>query len=49
MLFTSGDSAVLLIDHQLGTMTWARSAAFEDVNGSGRIRTGRAVLGRAKR
>jgi hypothetical protein len=30
MLFASGDGAVLLIDHQLGTRTWTRSAAFED-------------------
>lgn len=30
-LFTPEHSAVLLIDHQIGTMSWARSAAFEDI------------------
>ncbi|MGW3149550.1 isochorismatase family protein [Streptomyces sp. NPDC001177] len=30
-LFTPEESAVLLIDHQVGTMSWARSAEFEDI------------------
>ncbi|MFW6693986.1 isochorismatase family protein [Streptomyces sp. MAR4 CNX-425] len=30
-LFTPEDSAVLLIDHQVGTMSWIRSAPFADV------------------
>lgn len=30
-LFTPDDSAVLLIDHQVGTMSWARSADFDDI------------------
>lgn len=30
-LFTPQDSAILLIDHQVGTMSWIRSAPIEDV------------------
>ncbi|MFD4542700.1 isochorismatase family protein [Streptomyces bauhiniae] len=30
-LFTPDDTAVLLIDHQVGTMGWVRSATFEDM------------------
>lgn len=30
-LFTAADTAVLLIDHQVGTMGWIRSADIDDV------------------
>lgn len=30
-LFTPGDSAVLLIDHQLGTMSWVRSTPLDEM------------------
>lgn len=31
-LFTPGNTAVVLIDHQAGTMDWVRSATFDDMN-----------------